>query len=262
MNICLGFFGFARQLITHEMFLHFTKLLPIGSNIDIFISCPSKLDEIQTGDEINEVEFKTHMANVFQDCPVFINFYKYTPCDYIKKTRMLEIPDYITTKRIYSFRILSLHYSISLLSNMIYDYTIKENKKYDKIILTRFDIFPSIQSLGICLTQTLEPTIHIWRTCPYKSSTDAEDRIIIMNILGLEKVKNLYNIYDTLNYYREFDINNNDFYSEHIIGKYLKSFNDIVVLPQENISIGLSSFIDIKYNNNEYFKKLIDKCVA
>lgn len=257
MNICLGFFGFTRQLINHEMFINFIKLLPNGSNIDIFISCPSKLDEIQTGDEINDVEFKTHMANVFKDCPVFINTYKYNPHDYIQKTRILEIPDYITTKRIYSFRILSLHFSISLLSNIIYDYTIKENKNYDKIILTRFDIFPTIESFGDCLTQTLEPTIHIWRTCPYKSSTDAEDRVIITNILGLEKIRNLYTIYDNLNCYRTFSISNNDFYSEHIIGTYLKSFDNIVLLPQDNIRVGLSSYRNVKYSNDEHFKKLI-----
>jgi hypothetical protein len=172
---------------------------------------------------------------------------------------MLEIPDYISNRNNWAFRILSLHYGLSLLSKLIYDHIIKEKKVYDTIILTRFDIFPSIESLGCCLMETKEPTVYLWRTCPYVSDTDAEDRILILNMGGLEKLKSLYNIYDNLDSYNKFRIHISDFYSEHILGKYFSSFKDsgLLILPQTEIIVGMAPK---KSSNYEYFTNLIKDC--
>jgi hypothetical protein len=218
------------------------------------------MDEIQTGDKINLIDFKTLMQSIFEECSVFINFFSYNPSDYIKKTKMLEIPHYISNRKHWAFRILSMHYGLSLLSKLIYDHIIKEKKVYDTIILTRFDIFPSIKSFGCCLTETKETRVYLWRTCPYVSFTDAEDRLLILNMRGLEKLKSLYNIYDNLDSYNKFSIDTKDFYSEHILGKYFSSFNDLLILPQTKIIIGISPYINVKSSNYEYFTKLIKDC--
>ena len=261
MNICLGFFGFTRKMITSDDFTKFMKILPPDSNIDIFICCPSKMDEI-LDDTIDEVKFKEYIQTVFKNKLINFKFYEYDPFEFIIKSRKIYLPDYIINTKLYTFRILSLHFSISLLSTTIHEHMIKENKEYDSIILTRFDIFPLIQSLGDCLMRGKEPVIYIWRTCPYNSIDDAEDRIIITSKYGLEKLKNLYNIYDSIPYYKSFDISIDNFYPEYIIGKYLNRFDEILKLPQKDIILGLSPYMNAKYssNNTNHYNRLLEIC--
>lgn len=83
----------------------------------------------------------------------------------------------------------------------------------------------------------------------------AEDRIIITKKIGLEKLTNLYKIYDIE--YHSLCITNEEFFVERILLKYLNTFNDIVLLKQENLVIGLSTRFHDKYNKHDFFKKIL-----
>ena len=255
MNICLGFFGFIRKIINKDEFIKFIKLLPLYSNIDIFISSPSQYGEIENN-VIDYESFKLSLKEVFNCNNIHIKLYNYNPFEFIKKVRTLNLPDYIEDTRCFPFRVISQHYSISMLCKNIYEHIIQENKQYDNIILTRFDILPTIESFGDCLIRKIEDSIHIIRTIPYYLNEHAEDRIILTSKLGLEKLKNLYNIYEP-SCYKQFNIENNKFIPEYILYKYLNTFNDLLKLPQIDIIIGMSPYINNKYNNNYYFNKLL-----
>ena len=251
MNICLGFFGFVREKINYEQFINFKKLLPPDSTIDVFISCPSIVDEL-TEEEINYESFINEMTDIFKDSSIYVNLYKYEPFIHIDKTRKLNIPDFITNHNLYSFRVVSLTFSIELLSTFIHKHIIEQNKNYDNIILTRFDLFNSIKSFGECLIYP-ENGMRVIRDV----NLHAEDRIIITKKLGLEKLTNLYKIYDNIEYYNSLCITNENFFVERILLKYLNTFNDIILLEQKNLVIGLSTRFHDKYNKHDFFKKIL-----
>lgn len=249
MNICLGFFGFVREKINYEQFVNFKKLLPPNSIIDVFVSCPSIVDEL-TNEEINYESFINEMTDIFKNSSIYVNLYKYEPFIHIDKTRKLNIPDFITNHNLYSFRVVSLTFSIDVLSTFIHKHIIEENKNYDNIILTRFDLFNTIKSFGDCLIYP-ENGMRIIRDV----NLHAEDRIIITKKIGLEKLTNLYKIYDIE--YHSLCITNEEFFVERILLKYLNTFNDIVLLKQENLVIGLSTRFHDKYNKHDFFKKIL-----
>ena len=127
---------------------------------------------------------------------------------------------------------------------MLSKYIIDANISYDTHILTRFDIFPSITSFGSCIHTITDNRIYIWRTIPYISQDDAEDRIIISS---KESLYILSCLYDS-NIYNLFHNNLHNFLSEKIIGTYLKSHN-ILLMNQTNINIGLSPYMNVKYTS-------------
>jgi len=96
------------------------------------------------------------------------------------------------------------------------------------------------------------------RTCPIINTEEAEDRIILTSKLGLEKLKNLYYIYDDCHSYKQYNIENHKFIPEYILNKYLNKFNDLLKLPQTNIIIGPSPYGQFKYVNNHYFNNLLN----
>jgi hypothetical protein len=115
---------------------------------------------------------------------------------------------------------------------------------YDTNIITRFDIFSSIKSFGNCLHVMTDSIAYIWRTIPYESKDDAEDRIIIGSYSLINAISHLYN-----SIYNIYHTDPSNFTSEKIIGSYLKLFKDIVLLNQSNINIGLSPTLNDKYTN-------------
>ncbi len=240
MNICLGFFGFIRNNISYDNIISFIKLLPPNSTIDVYINTPNRFSEFD-----NEILTNYNISNyikilydINQIKNIYINIYEYNPFIFIQKALDFKLPNKNMYNNIYPFRILSLHYSISTLCSFI----INNNKHYDTHILTRFDILPSITSLGDCINIIPENNIYIWRTIPYRSKDDAEDRIIIgsnksINILSTLYFSDIYNIYH---------LNPENFNSEKIIGTYIKTQN-IITLEQNNIVIGMSPSLQIKY---------------
>lgn len=249
MNICLGFFGFIRNSIYYDNIISLIQLLPPNSTIDVYINTPNRFsefdNELLTNDNISN--YIKILYNINQIKNIYINIYDYEPSIFILKSLKYNLPKVNKYNNIYPFRILSLHYSISTLCSFI----INNNKLYDTHILTRFDIIPSIKSLGDCINIIPENNIYIWRTIPYRSNDDAEDRIIIgsnksINILSTLYFSDIYNIYH---------LNPESFNSEKIIGKYIKSQN-IIALEQNNIVIGLSPSLQIKYTKE--FELLCD----
>lgn len=247
MKLCLGFFGFIRILITKEHVNNFLKLLDNYDEIHVFISCPNKIGELD--DKFNESEITNHFLDVFKHDKiryVHVKYYNYNPQQFLQKSRILNLPDRcnISNAQICTYRVISCHYSISTLSEYI-----KNNPTiYDNIILTRFDIFPTITSLGDCITIN-NNEIYIWRTIPYHSETDAEDRVIITSWYGLTHLQSLYGIYNDEQSFNNLEIKEHAFYSENIIGKYLNGFNELIKKPQTNICIGMSPFIKDKYTD-------------
>jgi hypothetical protein len=250
-RVCIGFFGFIRNPIDHDVFTRFRKLLPDICIIDIVVSSPNKINEydddnntIDTNSEIVE-----NMRSVFGNCNVYIDLYEYNPLIFIKRVRELGLSDYTDYP---TYRIFSQHFSLSRLCKHI---TQKNKPVYDTILLTRFDIFPSINSLGSLLDQVREDTIHIWRRVPYASDVDAEDRIIISSMNGVHNLCDLYDgalIKDPNIYVR--------LIPEIILGKYLRTCN-LRLLPQEGISFNASPSIHVKYSDTakKYMEHLLTK---
>lgn len=239
-----------RNKIYYDNIISFIKLLPQDSTIDIYINTPNRFSEFDN--EILSYDTISNYIKVLYDIDqiknVYINIYDYNPSIFILRSLEFNLPHKNTYNNIYPFRILSLHYSISTLCKLIID----SNKSYDTYILTRFDIFPTITSLGDCINNTSDNTIYIWRTIPYKSNDDAEDRIIIgsneaMNILSKLYYSDIYNIYNQ---------NPENFCSEKIIGAYVKSQN-LIAAEQSNIVIGLSPSLHVKYTTE--FEVLCNK---
>jgi hypothetical protein len=241
MKICLGFFGFIRSFITKSDFEYFKKILPSNSIIDIIVSCPDKLGEFDT-ESSSETIYKT-LNEIFIGHTIEIYLYSYNPSKFVEKQEELKLPFFSSETQFYSYRILSLQNSISELCKKI--------KNYDISIITRFDLFSTIRTLGNVNFNNIQKTIYIWRTTPYESEEDAEDRIIISSQDGIDKLSYLYDsAHEHLEIYSVLT-------SEKILGKYLNSFTDLIKEKQSGIEIGLSRFLSEKYGNS--FRKKCDQ---
>ena len=244
MKICLGFYGFIRTHITRENVILFLNTLPSNRVIDIYISTPNRFNEFDS-ETITEniiIEYTNVFKNIPQIKNIFIKVYEYDPRIFILKSQEYNLPFKNVYNNIYPFRILSCHYSMSMLCSFIKDNGIL----YDTNIITRFDIFSSIKSFGNCVHVMTENIGYIWRTIPYESKDDAEDRIIIgshsiINAISHLYNNNIYNIYHTEDPY--------NFTIERILGSYLKLFKDIVLLDQSKIDMGVSPTIYDKYTH-------------
>ena len=245
MNLCLGFFGFIRTLITPSEFNRFLELLPNNSTLDIFISCPNKINELDSDTLVLNTDiFTEDMYDIFKNRNIYVNLYRYIPDIFREKSRNLKLPDFSNESRMFPYRIFSLHSSISKLSKFILNHIDTNTIIYDNIILTRFDIFNSIQSFGTILDTTNTNNVYLWRN--HSDTIYAEDKILITSIHGLKKLANLYESINS----ETVDTLCSEICSEVIIGKYMKSFDDIILKYQEGICIGLSPFIHVKYEES------------
>jgi hypothetical protein len=257
-RICIGFFGFIRIPITYEIFHEFKKSLPNNSIIDIFITCPNKVNEYDSDTEIIDIESKIirDLYSVFRDCNLYIDIYPYEPFLFIKKSRDLGLPDYTTFP---TYRIFSQHYSISRLSTNITKFARNNNLYYKSVILTRFDIIGGVKSFSHLIENIDKNIMYIWRLLYVNSpDSEAEDRIIISSIEGIDILRDLYeggdkskDIYSAL-------------YPEMILAKYVSLFPYIRMLPQNNIQILFSPFKLVKYSpfNRSHMNQLLELYAA
>ena len=246
-RVCIGFFGFIRNPLNETDFNRFRQLLPENCVIDIIISCPNKINEYD--DHIINLDTINKLHSAFNSCNVNIDLYEYDPVVFIKRVRELGLPDY-TSFPIY--RIFSQHFSISRLCKNI----LKYSKHYDTIILTRMDILPGVSSLGNLL-EPHENVMYLWRRYPYTSDIYAEDRIIISSIDGVRTLSDLYDSGPKNVFIYE------DLCPENILGKYLSSFNNLVILPQEGVKLELSPSMNVKYSkfSKDYLEGLLKNIV-
>jgi len=255
-RICIGFFGFIRNPINYKIFNEFKSSLPENSIIDIFITCPNKVNEYDNDTDIIDINSKIikDLSSSFDNCNIYIDIYNYEPLIFIKKARELGLPDY-TNYPIY--RLFSLHYSISRLSTNIIKFTKDNNINYNSVIITRFDIM----NIGIKnfsnFVKTIDKNMMYVYRYPYNNrvDADAEDRIIISSIEGIEV---LCNLYDNKNGSKDIY---NKLESEAILSKYLISFPNIKMLPQDGMNIPFSPSLKVKYSNEsrKYLNTLIEK---
>jgi len=234
-RICIGFFGFIRSYITKEQFTAFKSLLPKEATVDIVISCPDTLGELDTTSSRDDI-YK-NLNDVFDGHTLTVNLYSYNPKPFIARQIELGLPPLSQKTNMHTYRILSLHNSISELCKRIHG--------YDTVLLTRFDIFSSISNLGTMVDMALHDSIYIWRTIPYESCEDAEDRIIISSQKGIDILSKLYDsAKEHLHIYSGDSLN-----SEVCIGKYLSLFTDLIKYKQSSLSIGLSPYVNAKYES-------------
>jgi len=221
MHFCIGFFGFVRDYPIQEDVDKFLNLLPTNSTVDIFISCPNVLDEYKN---INVMVNKEEFYRVFNNKIIDINLYQYDPFKFIKKSREIGVIDF-TRHRYHPYRILSLIYTISTISSIIANHIENTNVKYDNIIITRLDIIPTISSFGLLLNKPNDDTLYCWRVI---SNLNAEDRL---QIGCYDAIKILSQMYDNI----IISPNDDEFYIELLIGKYIQS-HSILKKIQENVN--------------------------
>ena len=272
MKICLGFFGFMRIMFEKNEISRVFQKFPKDAEIDIYIYIPNTLNEFNIDNEyLNTEKIYQQIIFIFQ-LPnvknIYIDFFDYNPETFIIKTKQLQL-EFINKDNFITYRIISLINSITELCKFIQKNNITPlcvqnaqssfipahevgvlNEKrcnYDCFILTRFDIFKTVQSFGDCIDNTLNNNIHIWRTTPYFDNSHAEDRIIISSKMGIDILSKYY---DNLN-----NIDLTELSHEVILGKYLNMFNELEKLNQNNININMSPFLNAKYN-----PEFINKC--
>ena len=118
------------------------------------------------------------------------------------------------------------------------------------------DILPGVSSLGNLL-EPHENVMYLWRRYPYTSDIYAEDRIIISSIDGVRTLSDLYDSGPKNVFIYE------DLCPENILGKYLSSFNNLVILPQEGVKLELSPSMNVKYSkfSKDYLEGLLKNIV-
>ena len=240
MKILLGFFGFIRKLITVDEIINFKKLIPSNATIEVCINCPNKINEF-SNDNISDETIQS-LRNIFSSSDIKIadfTIFEYTPQKYVSKAKSKNFPFQTESVKLYPFRIFSLFDGISTLCQNMINQSI-----YDVYILTRFDLLKDIHSLGNCIINTNDTNIHIWRTSPYCSITDADDRLIISSFYGIKILTQLYNFIDVLDY------DDTTFWTEKIMGKFLITHEDLQKNPLQDVIINLSCNIYKKYSDD------------
>jgi len=244
MRVALGLFGFIRMSTDNicQSFLNFFNKLPIDTEIDIYICCPETIYEFSN--ELLDVNnIKNELHKICKN--VHIKTFQYEPYRFIEKSRSLNY-NFISQKNLYPHRILSMHSNISELSK----YILESSNIYDFIVLTRYDMLSQINDLGNINRFTEQNTIFSWRTCPYHSREQAEDRIIATSKYGLEVLSDLYEGHSKI------IISDAEFCGENILGKYLNLYEELIKKDQ-GIDMMLSPFKDAKYSV-EYNNKCLE----
>jgi hypothetical protein len=241
-KIAIGFYGFMRIIPEKKIIDNFLNFFE-DSNFDIYYNCPNVFDEF---DEtiIDFEKIKKNYNDLFDNLLIknkYLKFIEYKPKDFILKAKECNYPFKNSSTNLFSHRILSTCKSI----NDIAIYINENDNEYDLIILTRFDIIELIVSIGDVNNTIFKNNIMLWRTTPYISFNDAEDRIIFCSKEAINKLVNLYDSTDLIIKKIEYmDI----FYTETIIRIFYNLFEDIIKLPQSNVKIILSKNIGNKYS--------------
>ena len=210
MKIAYCLYGFIAEKPKEEDITLITSLFPIGSQIDIYYSCPTILHEqINTGIDQVSIEnvFKSHMSG-----SVIFEWRNYDPFMFIKEVKKKNLSRKSDKTNSYYNRILSLFYSISA-SLKLLERTVESNSNliYDAIVVTRYTYIKSILSIPAFQGQILKKGVYIWREKnAYKSDhhhLSPEDRIFYGRYESLISIKDIYsfalNVINPINAYGE-----------------------------------------------------------
>ncbi len=237
MNVIIAFFGFIRNIIEINEVNKFISLFPANTTFQVVVFSPNKIDEFDKSSMKYETMYKIRDIFLQHDQIKTIDFhyYKYSPYPFIKKAIDLALPQK-TMYHLYPYRILSLHFGISGLCKMI----MKENYVFDYAVLTRFDIFGSIDSLGDTNRFTEKNSVYIWRLqqtnlwneIPVVIRGYAEDLLFISSKEGINHMQNLFDSEDKL---LPEGISQKEMISEKIIGKFLSAEKNLILYPLSDI---------------------------
>jgi hypothetical protein len=181
MQIALCITGFARTVHTSEVIRSsIQRSLPLGSTIDLFWYCPTRLDP----DDLSDLVDTAKLIEAFENTKIFrrvcIEFFEYTPSIFYEETRRLRfsVADLVECRSVP--RTLSQVYNISKSVELAY----ASQNTYDVVIITRNDYIPHVITYGI--PSPLKQGIYAYRTSPYRTTTqqvgmgddllDTEDR--------------------------------------------------------------------------------------
>ena len=252
-RFCLGFFGMIRIPITRQDFLHFVRLLPANSIVDVFITCCDRPIEMDENAKLELNSFTDTMNRIFAGCQVHIQMYEYEPQIYIKRTQKLNYDQYGLVTRMHPYRIMSFHHCLSMLAKTISEHIERTGVDYDNVILTRFDMLPRITSLGkMCETKNTD-NFYIYRNPQVYGHEMVEDRMMVLSGKYVGKLLGLYDSHETLK------LDQHDFWAENILKKYIQTFPEIRLMVQEGVEMDFSPFKDAKYEN--FFLELQERFI-
>lgn len=222
-SVALGFFGFVRHMVTQDDFHRFQRLLPPNTYLEIFICTPHLMKENEPEHCVDE----TQLRRVFGEHKVHMQTYPYDASTFIQKCDDLGYPDFNEVMQYYPFRIVSLHYGLSELSEMI----LGSVKKFDVHLLTRLDMLNQIDSLGDVIHSVNPFDAYVYRRSGEHHS-HVEDRCMVLSPEATFRLSQLYKDLGCID-----TSNLAEFYSEQMISKYLKMFPELKLHGQDGLQL-------------------------
>lgn len=254
-RVCIGFYGFVRDNLpsVEDVTAFLLKIDPTRSTVfDVYISYPILKNET---DEFIDSDSKQYVTDCELICPfrntqsIVTNIrsvlYNYNSPDFINKSRMLGFPDK-TSINIYPYRILSLFYGLSILSQFIQESTSIPYKAY---IFTRLDKIAFVESVAL---SDIEDTIC---KCLSTSNPEVVDKYFM--VFGKNAVNALCNLYE----YSAYNYSTDDtiLTTEKMLYSFL-SQQETLILEEQNVAV-LSSLHKNSYGSNyEYFDHVLSTC--
>lgn len=222
-SVAVGFFGFVRNMITPELWQRFERLLAPNTQLEVFICSPHLMKENDSDHVVNEAQLR----QIFGKHKVHVQLYSYDASTFVQKSDELGYPDFNQVWQYYPFRIVSLHYGISQLSQMI----LRSPTHFDVHLLTRLDMLNRIDSFGDVIHRVQPYDAYVYRkTPPFHSHI--EDRCMIVSP---EATQRLALLYQDLKRIDTTDLA--EFYSERMISKYLQLFPELKLHIQEGLQL-------------------------
>ncbi len=254
MKIAFAFVGFLRDLkyidgLDYKIDRLIESIGLSSFQVDVYYSCPHLSNEFDTV-SLSQEEIENSMRENTR-YPFLVKLRHYNPFKYVEACLENSLP-FKTKTDLFPNRILSFVDSFSQTSALI------DSKKYDFVVYTRLDMLHVIYNLGQVNIDLIKDNIFCWRSNPYLSSEEAEDRIIFGSPVLIDLL---------CNYYKDLFKNEVDhkryskfwFQSEYLLGRHLEKYKptNINLSPQVGVELDQSPFLAQKYTRktfNNYFR--------
>jgi hypothetical protein len=230
MKICVIFYGFLGDSSNLNNLNRIYDLCDKNKHeINFYYSIPDSISEFD-GNKIND-ELINGLTKDVENFNFEIR--DYNTCMYIDECKKLDLPIKTNIHNLYPYRNLSMLDSIKKSVELI-------TKNYDFMIITRLDNLPFITPNKIISDFNVKDKAYLFRNEP-KIFGVVEDRFIFgdFNIL-----KNISNVYE---YVKKLKFDDENFYSEKLIGEYFV----------ENFKENLEFIDGVNIKNNINYKKYL-----
>lgn len=242
-SIAIGFFGFVNPDSGNSVSA-LLKELPGKADVDLYFCNWRQKDEFTA--ECFDVDQLRQQWQHPRVRTYSFHLVDYNPRMFVQASRTLGFPAQDTATGLFPHRILSLAHSISHAAAVLDD----QPKVYDIYILVRPDYVDHVRSLSECVRGMKPNDAKVWRTSPYASDIDAEDRILLMGKEAISKLRSYYT-YVTQQRQGPFDM------SERLLGQFWNQQREIQCVPQHGIVLTFPSVPLNKYSPE--FKEKCDR---